>query len=276
MYKPSGGKIIVTEKNGAPITYQKAAKVLYEGVKWRRYNPCNLLCGYSNTSQGKISSHTNLKNQYLLFSKSKPFFMIFTPDGTKRIYDLKDEPRLRSEHLPNGNWIFYKYKHGKLQSIHTMNPSQTKTYARADFSYKEKKKYRCCRIGGSDESFLEYRYKNSDDHLTGTLSKIISSDLPDQEISYIDLKQEFTKKNNFFGFPNEHRLKVLRLPLNQYVLFDYYNSDDFIAGQQIEMQDSITNQSLAGAQLHYDGRRGRVKYIHSNTPGTSDTSHAFV
>ena len=147
-YALSDYRWVVAEKNGCPVIYKKVKEFKVDKEKYFRFEPSNLNRGFSNTSMGPISSRTNLRNNYVIFDEKFKFLTFHNADGSirnyKKIHKGDGAFRLLSEHLPNGNWIFYDYEEitegvFRIKAIRTTNPAQDKTYARADFHYLDPK-----------------------------------------------------------------------------------------------------------------------------------------
>jgi hypothetical protein len=120
-------KIIISDKHGLRIIYREAGNERIGGKKFQRYVPSRKNRGFSNTYQGKISSQTNIKNNYVLLDKeNRKDLTVHCADGTiqnyKRIRHNKNKFQLISEHLPNGNWLFYNTEHSKATPTQAVFP----------------------------------------------------------------------------------------------------------------------------------------------------------
>ncbi|MBX9744427.1 MAG: hypothetical protein K2X08_04370, partial [Chlamydiales bacterium] len=209
---------IVTEKYGTPIVYQKTGREKIHGEKFYRYEPLNLEKGCSNTSQGIISSETNLKNNYLLFDKKYKKFTLCSSNGSERRYHKNHEGegqfRLMSEKLPNGKQIVYEYQEVKdkylgrifnVSSIATKNLSGDKTFARVHFHYEDpKRKNKHFFVRGSDEASIEYQFrkrKQDANRPTGELESVVSTVGPN-----LRLKTIRHQENNDWSFVRGQRV----------------------------------------------------------------------
>lgn len=248
-YKLDSDDWLIIDKNGTPITYTQVK----EFDEQYRFEPI-LREGYSNTSRGKISSQTNLHNNYVLFDKKFKYLTLHSADGTvrkyKKVHKSNGDFRLLSEHLPNGNWILYEYKEDNqiiyLKSIRTTNPKQDKTYASAIIH--RTGPYSPLYIEGSDGQFVEYQYEPDSTSITKA-----TSTTSDRTVEYVRYKNIYEKFSNVSAL-EEHRLEYLRSPGGRFFHFEYYTEDnDF----------SPVQDQYIGKEFVSDPRRSRVKTISS-------------
>lgn len=270
---------IIEEPDECPIVYRKEGHAFSIGKERHiKCIPSNLNSGFSNTSRGKISSRTNLRNQYVLLDEKKikeegkpKHVTIHRPDGTvrkyKRVHRSDLDFVLLSEHLPNGNWILYDYeqplhlsKEGKLPkllSIRTTNNGQTKEYVRARFEYKDpKNRENGFDVIGSDGQRIEYRFgEKNPRYKPRRLEAVKPSHSADQTIHYTHFDNMDKRR--------EDRLQTIARPLDRRTCFDYYIHDqETVAGKQIKMQDEVVD-AKNGYRVKPDFRRGRIRTISS-------------
>lgn len=290
---------IVEEADECPIVYRKEGHAFsIDKERYIRCIPSNLNTGFSNTSRGKISNRTNLRNHSILFEEKrikedgKPKNVkIHRADGTvrtyKRVGNTDHDFVLLSEHLPNGNWILYEHeqplersKDGKfpyLLTIRTTNGSQTKEYAKARFEYKDRKdRTKGFTVIGSDGQQVEYQFGKKDPlYKPRRLEQVKSSSKPDQTLRYTNFEIQAQKR--------EDRLDLIALPLDWRTSFTYYIQDkENVAGQTIKMEDQaetiFSGPNRVGYRVAFDFRRGRIKTISS--PVGTDTqlhnTHSFI
>lgn len=141
-------RVDVNEPNGTTLYYYKEND---KSKKYTAYEFTQTSKGVANTSKGRISAQTHLKNQYLLFGDDKTKgFVLYASDGTQRVYEgmhgqktEKEGPlkglylsyafKLVAETLPNGHIIRYLWnKENQLTTIYTATSSQSKIFARVD------------------------------------------------------------------------------------------------------------------------------------------------
>jgi len=131
--------------------------------------------GVTNTASGHISAKTNYQNQYLVIETDKKTVTIHGANGTKRRYRANHNQKpvntgigyqhlhylyhLRSEELPNGNTIEYKWDHqNNLTSIVSKSPRDI-PYASLTFpEVSDKKPLKSRKILGSDHQSVNYEY----------------------------------------------------------------------------------------------------------------------
>jgi RHS repeat-associated protein len=266
---------VVIERGEAPLVYKKEGTEEIEGEKFIHFAPSKLNKGLSNTSSGKISARTNPLNHRILFDEKYKSFTVHRADGTirsyKKVHKSEKEYKLLSEHLPNGNWVFYEYKEIPLDKksfktvlsrIYTTNPAQNKTYASALFYYADSARAESFTVVGSDGQMLQYGF-NFDGKSSSPLVQLSSSQVLDQQFDYLKYKNKAGE---------QERLHRVRLPLNRECKLDYYAKDEeIVAGKKIKMDDSYA----------IDKRRNRVKTLSSaiSSNGLNSTyqvSHSFL
>lgn len=267
---------VVCERGESPLIYKKERTVKIGQEIFIRYIPSRLNKGISNTSTGKISSRTNPLNNYILVDEKFKTFTVHRADGTirsyKKVYHNETDYKLLSEHLPNGNWIFYEYQEipidkknfrTVLSRIYTTNPSRDKTYAAADFQYSDPVKSKSFIIKGSDGQILRYAF-NFDGKKSSPLVAVSSTQTINQGFQYLNYK-------NKSG--TQQRLHRVLFPLNREFKFEYYGKDEeIVAGKNIKMDDS----------WGIDKRRNRVKTLSTAISGDNghnvvyQTTHSFI
>ena len=248
---------VVCERGEAPLVYKIDGPVNIGKIQYIRYSASKLNKGLSNTATGQISSRTNPLNNYILVDEKYKYFTLHRADGRvrtyKKVHHSKQDYKLLSEHLPNGNWIFYEYeevpvdkKTSKtlLSRIYTTNPSTDKIYAAADFEYPDPTQSKNFKVQGSDGQTLDYGYqKDRDTKEEGPLSWVLSSKAPLQKFRYIRYKNKDGP---------QHRLHFVEWPLDREIRFAYYDENEtIVAGKKIAMEGAV------------DPRRNRVKTLYS-------------
>lgn len=282
----------VTENNGYPVEYKKVSLIQEDGKTFHRYELADLGKGVCNTSQGKISSQTNLKNKYILFDDKHKMMTIYYPNGCIRQYEktpnVDQHYHLLSEHLSNGNWMIYDYemcsdkerKVINLKKIRSTNPLQTKTYAWAEFIYEDpKRKNKHFFINGSDGQSVEYRFFDCNGHQDGNLRSVSSTTEPDQSFEYVH-------RNRFDYFNHVLReddvLQSIHLPLDRRMEVDYYLKDkEIVNGQIIAMEDAYErgrDKEESYDMIMQDPRRRRVKTLSEPVGDDSNlhVTHSFI
>lgn len=259
---------VVCERGEYPIIYKIEGSVKIGQEKFIRYAPSKLNKGISNTASGKISSRTNPMNHIILVDEKYKCFTVHRADGTirsyKKVYHSETDYKLLSEHLPNGNWIFYEYQEIPidkksfktiLSRIYTTNPSKEKIFASAEFHYSNPLESTSLKVFGSDGQTIIYGCAyNSSKEKYGPLSLVLSSQTADRSFKY-------TRYKNKAG--EQERLSHLLFPLNREFKFKYYAEDEeSLFGKQIKMDDSFG----------IDGRRNRVKTLSDGV----QISHSFI
>ncbi|HEV7736444.1 MAG TPA: hypothetical protein VGO47_03615, partial [Chlamydiales bacterium] len=179
---------VAQEANGTMIYYQippPSSKEKKKGTHKPIRCPSILARspGVTNTASGHISAQTNYQNQYLVIETDKKTITIHGANGTKRRYRAHHNQKpenigvgyqhlhylyhLRSEELPNGNTIEYKWDHqNNLTSIISKSPRDI-PYASLTFpEVSDKKPLKARRILGSDHQAASYEY-----HYVGPANK---------------------------------------------------------------------------------------------------------
>lgn len=279
----------VWEKDRCPIVYKEGETVKIDGEKYVRCEPSNLEKGFSNTSRGKISSRTNLKNNRAFIRKDFKYLIVHAADGTvrnyKKIHHSNKEYLLLSEKLPNGNWVLYEYQEVKvkddekvhnLMSIRTTNHSQTKTFARADFLYEDpKRKNKHFFIVGSDGQKVEYNFEIVEGKQKGPLASVISSSGPDQSFGYTRYFNEYESEKKHIVC-EKHRVNQLDFPLNRKSLIDFYRKEwETVAGKKVHL-----DRDWKGEDGEYtdDPRRDCVKTLSApiGMDPNPQVTHSFI
>ncbi len=289
--KRTGDDWIITEKYGTPVVYRNAGKKKINGKKFYRYEPLDLKKGFSNTSQGIISSETNLKNNYILFDEKYKEFTLCCANGSERRYhkNYKGEGnfRLISEKLPNGKQMVYDYREindkylgliFSLTSIASKNPSGDKTFARANFDYEDlKRKNKHFFIRGSDATSIEYQFrakKREGYRRSGELESVVSTVGPD-----LQLKTKKHRDRSDWRFePDERVLTSITSAGKRNLSVDYYlRTVEYVRNQRVIMEDPRPKVSDSQAYMIPDLRRGKVKTLLAPV-GPNDTlleTHSF-
>ncbi len=251
--------VSVNEPNGTTLTYRYDLKNIEHKKKKHKhkkkkdkhkqrqqekyFHPLNLsedAQGLTNTARGKISAHTNLKNQYVSMDQDDEYFTIVCPNGAKRTYKAIPDQKpqtiknnfgkmkiythyfyvMQSEELPSGNKIVYDWHKGQLQSIRTTDPSGQKTYAQATFHYHGKIKEKHDQsywntidfdINTSDGRTLQYRHfcdGKPEKQGTWYLHQVVSSDFPSETIHYYGQEDYRKRILAAIALPNSRNLHV--------------------------------------------------------------------
>ncbi len=260
----------VREPNGTVLCYRYDLKEAdYRKKKHKAhqqylFHPLNLTKdaqGLTNTARGKISAHTNLKNQYVSMDKEGTEFFVVCPDGTRRTYKALEGQKpeslgsgkiyffynylLVSEEFPNGNKTFYDWHKGRLTAMRTTDPSGKKTYAQATFHYhghlKEKHGQSYLDnadfdIQTSDGRKLQYRYINEgkpEKQGRWQLHQIISSDFPLETLHY-----------------HKQLLTTFSLPQARNFQMGYYPREDDFVGNRVRDLSFPVGESSALLMTH--------------------------
>lgn len=272
----------ITDNNGCAIVYKKVSESKKEGYPILRFEPSNLEEGFSNTSSRKISSRTNLKNNYVIVDLRHFQLTLHTSEGVEKIYERRrrkhdakvgESWRLLSEHLPNGNWLLYDYEKINdshegpiftISSIRSMNPSKTKQYAQAVFKHEDPKgKNKHFFIEGSDGQRLEYRFEVHHDRQSGYLNAILSDACrPDQFYEHC----KYHSNDDLWQFDRHERMiSAIIYPQNRRLKLDYYfKSKETVDGKKIKMNDQkipVVKSNIKGFDVIPDFRRGKVKTL---------------
>ncbi|MBX7066089.1 MAG: hypothetical protein K1X28_02545 [Parachlamydiales bacterium] len=221
------GRVEVNEPNGTTLCYFKDKKD--KSNKYVAHDFTQNTKGITNTSKGKISAQTHLKNQHLIFREDKTKgFTLYASDGTHRFYEgmkgqkaEKEGPlkgtylsyayKLVSETLPNGHVIRYAWDdNNQLKRIYTTNPSGSKTYAEVGIRINEDQSV----LTGSDERSLVC-------NATASQTQIISPEFSPQTLNWESkpLWMGGHKLEKFY-------LKSLSLPKSRTVQIGYGEIED--------------------------------------------------
>ena len=274
-----GHSYMIQESSGAKIRYKFTDQKERRGDQlFRKYTPVDLEHGYTNTSRGELSSRTNLSNNILWVGSKEKELILHEADGTIRTYHKVHKGfgkyNLISEHLPNGNWIFYDYaEKTELRSIRTTSPDQRQGYARVDISYeKQKGSTRKIRVVGSDEQTVEYACDQS-----GIILSVSSSARSDENFQYS------TFPYPLHCFPKA--LSKISLPLQRNFQIDFYKANtSLVHGEQIRLQNreidtgKKDNHDAWIKEWILDPRCGRVLSFSSSVgqDATLCTTHTFI
>lgn len=281
----------VTEKYGTSIVYRQTGTKKIDGKKFFFCEPLDLKKGFSNTSQGIISSETNLKNNYLLLDEKNKELILCSSNGSERRYQKNDKGegkfRLVSEKLPNGKQLAYEYQKVNdkrlgtffnLKSIASKNLSGDKTFARAHLEYADpKRKNKHFYIRGSDHTSVEYQFRerSRDGRHSGELESVVSTIGPDLHLKTIKHRDQMDWS---FG-PDQRVLTTVTSSGNKKLGIDYYlRTQEHVRGQSVVMQDSREKISECESYVIPDLRRGKVKALRA--PVGPDASflvtHSFL
>ncbi len=285
--RPPIHRLTVFEPNGTRLDYlyeiQNTDKKKHKKKKPKAaqydFHPLNVAQdaqGLTNTARGKISAHTNLKNQYIRMDGDHERFTVICPNGTKRIYVALPNQKpervgphhgglevyihyhyvLQSEELPNGNRIIYDWHKNKLTSIRTTDPSGQKTYAQATFHYhgKIKEKHHQSYLNNadfdvhtSDGRTLHYHHICEGKPEKGGrwhLHQITSSDFPVEFLHYHG--------------PDKNRKSILgaiTLPLGRGLHVGYYQSGNDPTCSRVQSLSAPVAKDatpLVTHRFHYD------------------------
>lgn len=246
----------VREANGTPIMYAPAPQNLVapytvgdgfygkfeQNKPTLRYNATDYALkepGVSNTAKGKISAHTNLMNNYLLFEPTKDpkgkSFTLYAADGTIRRYEhvedqeMTKDPygnkifiafyyRLVRETLPNGHIIHYDWDYTQvphpnpkskkkfrkipiLTRVRTTDSTQTILFSQIDVSHQDL----FSTVKGSDQRSLIYERKSLKNHFL--LDTVHPPDLPTQSIHWTTAKPERFYIDSY-TLPNQRKISI--------------------------------------------------------------------
>jgi len=280
---PISDGYMVTEPNGTELFYKLKSKEKVGKETIGRYEPSNLNTGFSNTSQGKISSFTNRRNNFFTLEQEKQKFLtMYCADGTIRSYKRQHHShnfQLLSERLPNGNYVLYEYMEDAhfnefLAKIRTTNPAQTKIYAQVEFSppvpihKSTPSKVKERRLITSDGRELVYKY--TDQSPWRYLEQVVSPEKPDTHYSYT-----MPHIPSHFG----QFLTLITHPLNRQLQVGYYfKTTEIVNGNTIYLPNETVQDEHSYEHLLVDPRRGRVKTLSSpiGTDATLHTTHWFI
>ncbi|MEI6242932.1 MAG: RHS repeat-associated core domain-containing protein, partial [Chlamydiota bacterium] len=210
--------------------------------------------GLTNCSGSEISARYNLKNTKASLRWESPLLEIQQPNGGKLTYVSYEKINFKSvmkgpfkkidcylfllfnykslnfhlisEKFPNGNQMIYEYEilpgqHMLRPSrIRTTNPSKTKTYAEAKYSYLSYA-YLDADISTSDGKTFSFRFTPQGEGVS-LLSQLIFADQPDESMTYYcdDDRAFITKKtcpeNRSIEFSYENfRVKEMKAPIGK-------------------------------------------------------------
>jgi YD repeat-containing protein len=203
-------KITVQEPNGSTFIFKCPAEEVYNHFQKKKHPPkfrppsAHETPGLTNTAQGEISGHSNLKNACVRLEDKGKYLTVHCSDQTTRRYKVhhsrkhfkdvfkRDESKkkikylLESETLPSGHKVIYNYdKQDRLDNIRTTNPSTNHTYASATFHYQHTHadKIPNVDISLSDGRTLRYRYEEKEKDLF-LLRVVASPESPEENIFY--------------------------------------------------------------------------------------------
>ncbi len=252
--------VVVTEKNGSRLEFNHTIDNEYH-IDLKRHGP-----GITNDGKGALSARTHLRNAYVLQKKDLKRMTYYAADGTRRRYkfckDIKEDDYdtcrlflLKWEHLPNGNWIQYKYdKYHRPKLIETTNHDGTKIYASARFTYQGKPdKNPSFSIETSDGQKIHYEFKA--DGYYGEYGKYVSVYVLNK------ITRNFGPSETFSYEPGKHengpRMIEAALPDGHFIAPAYYS----------HYNNQIGNDSVVLKKS--DCRWNRVKTLSSPVGCTS-------
>ena len=193
--------------------------------------------GVANTSSGKMSAQTHLKNQYMVLDptldKEGKSFTLYASDGTKRRYEhLKGQKRLDlypstasyliyqyklvSETLPNGHIIHYDWdSENRVDRIYTTNASKTKTYAQLTIPvFSPLNPPAELTLTGSDACSITYKAHPTEVKHLYVQCDVLAPDLPNQHFGW-DMKPRWIRGQEqkmpymrIFSLPNQRVMKI--------------------------------------------------------------------
>jgi len=207
-YADTKAKILeIPEASGTKLFYRWETPSKKSG---RLFSPFNLQQdgkGLSNTSKGKLSGKTNLKNQKIQASSDLSSFFVIAPDGAKRHYRSKDRFEIDAlieqnpsdlisfdecyllvkEELPNGHHIHYDWPESKRAPwrIKSCSGDHAHTFAWVQFSPPEERKGRHsadCSVQTSDGRSLEYFFFPHEN--LHQLKRVESNEAPETSYHY--------------------------------------------------------------------------------------------
>lgn len=244
-------KVTIQEPNGATFAFKCGAEEVYDHFYRKKHTPrfkppsAQETPGLTNTSQGTISGHSNLKNAYLRLEDEGKYITAYCSDQTTRRYKVHHERKhfkdvfkseesrkikylLESETLPSGHKVLYKYDDGdRLISLRTTSPDTHTTYASATFRYHHKHadKIPHVDIELSDGRKLSYRYEEKDKNFL--LRSVVSPQEPEKSILY--------------HAHDKHRgnlVSRIALPELRYFDIDYYDEGkNKVGADEIKIKD---------------------------------------
>ncbi len=253
-------KITIQEPNGSTFTFHAPADEVYNHFYKKKHPPkfripsSNAIQGLTNTSQGEISAHTNLKNASVRLEGEGKYLTVHCSDCTTRRYKIHHHRKhfkavfkgeeskkikylLESETLPSGHKVVYHHDHNdRLDEIHTKNPSESKTYASAYFHYHHvhPEKIPDVDISLSDGRTISYRYEGKHNDEVFLLKTIRSPEAPEESIFY-------HPHHGHCG----NMVRRVSLPDLRYFDIDYYHpGHNDVAGKDIKIKDRKDPRSL--------------------------------
>jgi len=252
----------VNEHNGTTLCYFKdlqnhihpeigehfygKEKKYWKSLRYNAHDFTQEAKGVSNTSSGKISAQTHLKNQYIIFDPNVDArgesFTLYASDGTKRRYvnlagqtPRKSFPfegtysiygyKLVSETLPNGHIIHYHWdSKNRVDRIYTTNAALNKTFAQVNIPVKQSQTE--VTLAGSDERSVTYKAHPTEVKDLFVQCDVISPELPDQHF-------DWSMKPRIFGSEQKKKpyLQHLSLPKHRAMQIGYTDVEDPVARQ---------------------------------------------
>ncbi len=197
-------KVTIQEPNGSTFIFKCPADEVHGHFRKKKHPPKFRPPAEGETpgltSQGGKS---NLKNASIRLEEHGKYLTVYCADQTARRYKVHHKAKhfkdvfkgeeskkikylLESETLHSGHKVIYKYDHeDRLEKIRTTNPSESKTYASAEFHYhhKHKEKIPNVDITLSDGRVLSYRYEEKEEDVF-LLRSVTSPESPEESIFY--------------------------------------------------------------------------------------------
>jgi YD repeat-containing protein len=252
----------VNEHNGTPLYYfhdpqnhlhprigdqfYGEKKKHWKALRYNAHDFTETAKGVANTSSGKISAQTNLKNQYIIFdpnvNEKGKSFTLYASDGTRRRYvnlegqtPLKDFPwkgqyliygyKLVSETLPNGHIVHYHWNsENRVDRIYTTNAALNKTFAQVNIPVKDSQTEGT--LTGSDDRSVTYKTHPTEVKDLLVFGEVISPDLPDQHFDWSVKTRKFGNEEKKMPY-----LQCLSLPKSRSMQIGYSDVTDPIAHQ---------------------------------------------
>lgn len=245
-------KVTIHEPNGSEFLFKCPTEEVFNHFRKKKHTPkfrppdAQEVPGLTNTAQGDISGHSNLKNACVRLEEEGKYLAVYCSDQTIRRYKVhhrhkhfkevfkgEDSKRihylLESEALPSGHQIIYKYDHeDRLESVRTANPAGNKTYASATFHYHHKHADNSpdVDVSLSDGRTLRYRYEEKGDDVF-LLKSVTSPESPEESIAY---------------HARDHRagnlVQRISLPGARYYDIDYYREGhNDLGGVDVKVKD---------------------------------------
>jgi len=225
----------------------------WKALRYNAYDFAQTAKGVANTSSGKISAQTHLKNQYIIFDPSRDgngmSFTLYASDGTKRRYTslegqkqsqtyptkgvyLLYRYKLVSETLPNGHIIHYQWNQAnQVFGIYTTNEVQSKIFAKIHIPVFSEPNPTLLTYTGSDGRSVTYKAHPTEVKHLFVQCNVISPDLPEQSFGW-SMKP--------FKYFNEQRrdietkrpyLQLLSLPKHRALHIGYSDVEDPVVVQ---------------------------------------------